>query len=83
MAAPRPTPIKLTDEERLRDDRVIECLDRAVGGYHVDSVANYCRCSNAQAGASLRRLTAGGRKDGKVTEEYVSFANTKLWRIKR
>lgn len=78
MAAPKPSPVKLTDEERLRDDRVLDCLRSAVGGYHVDSVATKCRCSNVQAGASLRRLAAKGD-----AEEYVSFANARLWRVKK
>ena len=78
MAAPKPALVKLTDEEKLRDNRVLICLREAVGGYHVDSVATKCRCSNVQAAASLRRLAA----DGKV-EEYTSFANSRLWRVKK
>ena len=75
MAAPKSVPVKLTDEERLRDDRVIDCLTQAVGGYHVDSVARHCRCSHVQAGASLRRLAAKG--------DAIAFETrgSKLWKL--
>ena len=76
-APPKPA-IQLTEEETLRDARVLEKLQKATGGFSLASVANVSRCSEVQARASLNRL----RDKGEV-EQYESFANSQLWRLKR
>lgn len=77
MAA-KPAPIKLTDEERLRDKRILDLLERAKGGYHVDSVATQAFCSQVAAHASLKRLIEAGK-----VELYEGSCHTRLYRIKR
>jgi predicted ArsR family transcriptional regulator len=74
----QPAPVKLTEEETLRDARVLEKLQKAVGGYSLASVANVSRCSEVQARASLNRLLAKGD-----VEQYESFGHVQLWRPKR
>jgi DNA-binding IclR family transcriptional regulator len=76
-APPKPKSEPVTDEERLRRVRILDVLTRAVGGYHVDSVANQSRCSNMQARLSLEAMAALG-----VVEQYTSYASSKLWRLK-
>lgn len=73
MASKSPA-IRLTEEETLRDDRVLKTLQKATGGYSVQTVANLSHCSEVQARASLNRINA---------EQYDSFGNAKLWRLRR
>lgn len=78
MATKKPAPVKLTEEERLRDERVLTVLTKGVGGYHVDSVASLSHCSSSLAHASLNRLIAQGK-----VELYEGSCHTRLYRIKR
>jgi len=77
VAAKSPAP-PLTDEERIRRQRITDLLETSVGGYHYESIAHVIRCSASQARFSLAALAELGK-----VEQFDSFGNCKLWRTKR
>lgn len=68
--------VTLTEQDRIREPRVLACLRTATGGYSAESVAHVTRIAPHDAMQLLRKL----RSLGKV--ESYQGRTCELWRVK-